>query len=66
MLLGIVLVVIGLVYLLVELGVIATVSGAVVWPLLLMGFGIWLIWHRVRPGRRHSMWWCGPGRARNL
>ena len=64
MLLGIMLVVIGLVYLLSALEVIAEVSGDVVWPLVLMGFGVWLIWHRVRPGHRRHGWWCGGPRAR--
>jgi hypothetical protein len=61
--LGILLVIIGLVYLLSALEVIAEVSGDVVWPLLLMGFGVWLIAGRLRGHRRYA-WWCGSHRAR--
>lgn len=66
MMLGILLVVIGLAYLLSALGVIAEVSGDVVWPLILMGVGLWLISNRVRYGGRRRLWWCGGGRARDV
>lgn len=57
MTLGLILVGLGTMFLLNTLGIISDMTWDLVWPVLLIAWGLSIIYHRLRYGRRHR--WSG-------